>query len=318
MLDPREILKALFHIFDQSARSDLQRFIAAQSGITKWMIAADFCLHDPSRPNNTFVFSFIPYDDYFDALVREIRDSIRKDLKNTRDVRPSTVQFLREGRRFHIAFVLSSPPTVFSNGPDGGTPLQVARESIAIDVEMLGREAPPWLKKLREESKANGFNTELLADLYLLAYLFGFVSLVLARETTVQRLGWFADRDRMTTFCDGVLWHIAASSLHGLSEHFKVPLPADSPTIATPTPDTPAKEAMWYDELVRIPDYIAGILAAWDFEANLIPDKEKYGVLARQVIADASNMAVLQLRYEAEGFRASRRVFSLPPPAEAT
>lgn len=42
MLDPREILKALFHTFDQSARSDLQRFIAAQSGITKWMIAANF------------------------------------------------------------------------------------------------------------------------------------------------------------------------------------------------------------------------------------------------------------------------------------
>lgn len=316
MLDPREILKALFHTFDQSARSDLQRFIAAQSGITKWMIAADFCLHDPNRPNSTYVFSLIPYDDYPDVLMREIRDSIPKDLKKTRDVRASTVQFLREGRRFHIAFVLSSPPAVFSNGPGAGSPLEVARESIALELERLGRAAPPSLKKLHEAVKANGFNTELLADLYLLANLLGFVSLVLARETAVVRLGWFADRDSMTTFCDGVLWHIAARSLHGLSEHFRIPVPADSPTIAAPTPDVLPKDAMWYDELVRIPDYIAGILAAWDFKGNVIPDNEKYGVLAQQVIADASNMAVLHVYYEPEGFCASRRVFSLTPPAE--
>jgi hypothetical protein len=315
MITPIDTLTAIFDTFDKSARSDLQKFIAARPA-TKWMIAADFCLHDKVRPNNTFVFSLIPYDDYFDVLQEEIRGGIPKDLKKTRDVRASTIALLRDGRRFHIAFVLSEPPAVFSNGLDGASPLTVARESIRLTLAAFDHNRPPLpLRKLHEASKAKAFNTELLADLYLTSYLFGFVSLILAREVQVETLGWFADRDSMVTWCDGVLWHFAVANLHGFAEHFGITMPAGSPVIAGPTPDVIPADAMWYDDLVRIPDYFAGILAAWNFKENTIPaDKAKYVELAQKVIADATNLAVIHLYYESGGFSASRRVFSLTAP----
>lgn len=52
MVDPREFLRVLFDSFDKSARRDFNAFLAANAGVGKWSIAADFCLHDKERPND--------------------------------------------------------------------------------------------------------------------------------------------------------------------------------------------------------------------------------------------------------------------------
>lgn len=62
MIQPTDFLRTLFNTFDQSAINDFRGFLAENPQVTKWQIAADFCLHDKERPNNAFAFTIIPYD----------------------------------------------------------------------------------------------------------------------------------------------------------------------------------------------------------------------------------------------------------------
>lgn len=143
----------------------------------------------------------------------------------------------------------------------------------------------------------------------MLMQLFCFVTLLLARERTVEIVGWLPDRDKMTTWCEGVIFDLGIENLIGVAEHFNITIPADGPLIALPTPDA-THDAMWFDELIRLPDYVAGILAAWDFETNEIPgDKDKYRVMAQEFAASAENIMVFKVRYDTTGFQSSRLVF---------
>ncbi|WP_142811830.1 hypothetical protein [Tepidiphilus olei] len=317
MIQPTDFLGALFETLDKSAIDDFRAFLAANAGVTKWQIAADYCLHDQSRPNNAFAFSVIPYDDYLDVLKGEIRDALPKDLKKTKSIGEDAAAFLVHPRRFHFGFVFRSPPAVFNNGP-GSDPRKIARESLAITVEELtkhgrSKENMRRLKALKQHAQASSFNVGLLADMYVLSYLLCFVTLVLARERPVEIVGWFSDRDKMTTWCDGVIWDFGRENLYGLAEHFNIPIPQDMPVIAVPTPDA-EKDAMWFDEFIRLPDYIAGIIAAWNFATNELPgDKSKYLQLAEDVVADARNMAVLNVQW-GDFVQCSRMVFSRESP----
>lgn len=297
-----DFLECLFSTFDKSAINDFRTFLASNSGVTKWQLAADFCLHDKDRPNDVFAFTLIPYDDYITNINSEIRTAIPKDIKKTTDIKEECLAFLRDTRRYHFGFVMKASPKFFYNG-EGSDPLAIARESLDLilkKLEDLGRSKKNTkkLKMLIQSAKDKKFNVELLTDLLMLINFFCFITLLLARERKVDVMGWFSDRGNMTTWCDGVIWDLSYETLGGLSEHFNISLPFDRPTIAVPNPDDKVN-AMWFDEYVRLPDYMAGILSAWDLENNKLPDdKPKFIQLAEEVLAKASNIAVIKVRYD--------------------
>jgi hypothetical protein len=303
---------ALFETFDKSGIVDFRRFLDVNPRVTKWFISADFCLHDRDRPNDVFAFSVIPFDDIFESLKAEIRTAIPKDWKKSKNILPAALEFLADKRRFHIAFVFQQPPAVFDNGVNSDA-RAVARESISLTVdEMIAqgrtKESMRRLSVLMQESKAKAFNVELLADLYVLNDLFCFVTLLLARERNVEIVGWLPDRDKMTTWCEGVLFDIGVEHLAGVAAHYGLKVPEGGPRIAVPTPDA-GHDAMWFDEFIRLPDYIAGILSAWNLQTNEIPgDKDKYRVMAQEFAATAENVMVFNIRY-ASHFQAGRIVF---------
>jgi hypothetical protein len=84
-------------------------------------------------------------------------------------------------------------------------------------------------------------------------------------------IGWFSDRDKLTTWCDGVLWDYAMENVLGIADQLGIRLEATQFPIAVPDPSTPAKDPLWYDELIRIADYFAGSLAAFDKATNVVP-----------------------------------------------
>jgi hypothetical protein len=344
MIDTVKRIESLFETFDQSGRNDFRLFLKENPGIRKWSIAADFCLHDKDRPNNVFAFSIFPhYPHYtnFDIITEEIRAAIPKDWKKTKNISAETITFLKDKRRFHIAFVLPKPPAVF--GDDHGiNSIEMARRSLEITVdEMIAKghsdKSLSRLRRLKQETLAKNFNVKLLSDLYFLNDLFCFVTLLLARDRPLEVVSWMPDRDKMTTWCEGVLFDIGAEHLHGLAERFKLNVPAKGPFVCIPTPaeelaelvaaaaevadgtgvDTvPDKEksAMWFDDLIRLPDYVAGVFSAWNFETNEFPDeKEKYRIMVRDFAAFAENIMVFKIRYD-DSFQASRLVFKYQPP----
>lgn len=319
MFEITKKIEVLFETFDQSGRTAFRDFLEQNPSVTKWHISADFCLHDEDRPNNVFAFSIIPYDAMFDEIKDEIQKSIPRDWKKSKIISPEVIKFLHDKRRFHFAFILPLAPQVFYNG-DGSDPLAIARESVSMIVNALIKQDRPGdslrrLRALKQESQANRFNVELLSDLFLLSDFFCFITLILARERRIEMVGWLPDRDKMTTWCEGVVFDVGVQNLIGLAEHFSIAIPDGGPLIAVPTPDA-GKEAMWYDELVRLPDYVAGVLAAWNFETNKIPaDRDKYRVMAQDFAAFAENIMVFKVRYDT-GFQSGRIVFGGKSPGE--
>jgi hypothetical protein len=314
MIKPIEIFESLFETFDKSSILAFRRFIKRNASVTKWIIAADYCLHDPTRPNDSFVFSLVPYDDWFGALQEEIRTALPKDLKKTKSIGRAAIEFLSSERRFHIGFVVNRGRVLFTNGR-GSNALQVARGCIdktyrhVVEKER-SKDTVKRMNRLRQQTLANSANIELLTDLLLLSWFFPFVSLLLARECPVRILGWLPDRDSMTTWCNGVVWDFAGETLRGVAERYKINVPRGSPVLAVPG----EQNGMWFDEFVRIADYVAGLLASWDFQANKLPGtSDKYIRLAEDVFSDSTNMSVLKVTLGEAGMQCHRIVAKKRP-----
>jgi hypothetical protein len=194
--------------------------------------------------------------------------------------------------------------------------LAIARESVRITTDAAqvaerSEEQVERFKKLRQASLANGFNVSLMSDLAILAILFPFVSLLIARESKPEMVGWFSDRDALTTWCDGVMWNYATENVHGLAERLKVDLHGVEFMVAGPD-STLGADTMWFDEFVRLADYFAGTLAAWDIRRNLLVGP-KFVQIVRDVIADAANVAILRLAIGDKGMGASRLAVTKKP-----
>jgi hypothetical protein len=315
MIPLSDVFQSLFQTFDGSAVKDFRAFLQANPGIDKWIIAADFCLADKDKANSVFAFTLIPYDALLDDMQREIREALPKDLKKTQEINPGGIELLKNSRRFNLAFIFAEHPDLFPF-PDRTSRLEAARQSLDLAVQQLtchGRtkEQLKRLRGLKQRSQAKSFNIDLLSDLILLAQLFCFVTLIVLRERPCELVGWFPDRDCMTTWEDGAVWDIALESLAGLSEHFSIPQPVQPIAVGT-APDINVS-ALWFDDLIRLPDYIAGLFASWDLKLNAIDGKPKYKQLTTGVAATAKNLVAINVRY-GQTFQAGRLVFA---PAEA-
>ena len=225
MVNPNDLVTRLLETFDKSAVELFREFCRNNRGIKKWVIASDYCLRDSTRPNDSFVFSIIPYDDWFCNLQAEIRSVLPRDIKKTKKVNKAAARFLANPRRFHFGFVLNKDRVVFTNGP-GSSPLRVVRESIEMTYQHLvdherSRENLRRFNQLRQESLAKSFNVTLMSDLHILGLLFPVISLLLLREGDVEIVGWFSDPDNMTTWCDGVAWDYATENLRGLCNQYR-------------------------------------------------------------------------------------------------
>jgi hypothetical protein len=64
--------------------------------------------------------------------------------------------------------------------------------------------------------------------------------------------------------------------------------------------DIGGKDA-WYDELIRVPDALAGAIAMWDYEKNLVPPAPKFDQLLRQAVAENPYLVILPLTVRPDG-----------------
>src|SRR6266481_719949 len=83
--------------------------------------------------------------------------------------------------------------------------------------------------------------------------------------------------------------------------------------IGLPEPDPAKPKQTWYDELVRIPDFLAGPLAGWDYGNSLVTGRQKYVDILKGAVADNPFLITLLLVDTIEGTRVSRLLCSKEP-----
>jgi hypothetical protein len=148
------------------------------------------------------------------------------------------------------------------------------------------------------------------------------LALALGRERNCEFIGFIPDRDKMTTWCDGVWEEVLARSAYVYCVNHPEVLNMDGTGLETARLDK-RHQAQKLDEFVRAPDWLAGTIAAWDREKNLVyatDETHTKGVdFLQNVLTDAANCAFLHLDIAKGAPPVANRILVLrQPPGEAT
>ncbi|MES1979818.1 MAG: hypothetical protein V4451_17395 [Pseudomonadota bacterium] len=329
MYDLKQLFSALFETFDGSSADDLRRHLRTFPLAKRWNISADYCIGDPGRPNDVYAFTLTPCKRDFSELSSRIAAALPTDLKRCSEISKSATDFLKKPQFFHIAFIFDEKAHVFDNGPGGPTPNEVVREFTSYLVGQFrhferGADAIRRMEQLATEAKRKSFNRKLFQQIYLLSVFFAFCSLVIARERRVEH-AWLSDQDNMTTGFDQIVWNLALETLNGIGRARKIKAPA-SPIICVPTPiaeleqilknppeqpimrwpESATKPFMWFDEFIRLPDYVAGAVSAYDLKTtDVVGGSQKHIALAQDFLASTRNLAALRVQMK-DGLQFSR------------
>jgi hypothetical protein len=125
-----------------------------------------------------------------------------------------------------------------------------------------------------------------MSTIMIATVLAAFCSIILAQARKIEIVGWFPDRDNITTAYERIAHHMFAVDFSAFCQRLGIDEHSIKTVIGLPEPDVSKPNQSWYDELVRIPDFLAGPLAAWNFRQNLMPGKQKYVDILKGAIAD--------------------------------
>ena len=310
-MDIRSLATTFLETFDGSARAEFESFMRRYPLTKTWLISADYVIGDTGRPNDVFAFSIMPYVDEISVLRARLAKGMPRDLKATKSLTPAAKHVLRGPEVFHVPVILPKHRLIM--GATGAQSVvngrRVAADLVRDALEMeRGDVAVNVMRRLEKVTRRKGYNHRLLADVLLLGMLLPLLSVAILRERSGSEVVWMSDRDSMTEWCGGALWHIAQLNVRGIAESLHLNPGAMGPGVCVPTADG----TMWFDEMIRLPDHMAGALAAWDTSTDEPASTSNVQLISDmlgEIFAGADNVAVIRLRAEPEGFGWCRILF---------
>jgi hypothetical protein len=304
------LLTVLTETIDKSHLGHLTAFFASNPA-PNWVIASDYVIGDRGRHRDTFCYTIYPVDDEIVSTQAEIRRMIPADLKNTSAVTDAIVECLRSSRRFSFCFVVRQGERFFDSVAD-------VRMSLDMTLAMVeGRQN--WgeqiraLKRLRQAAAANGFNFKLFSDITLASLFAAVIAMYVAKLTVARSMFWFSDRDSIVTAYNRVAFDLLG--MHFYQACYEYGGRYESIRLGVGG----TEEQPWYDELVRVPDYLAGALSAFDRETRDVSTHKHLALLTR-VISDAPNIAVVETKVQRNAFGCETLILShapITPPLDA-
>jgi hypothetical protein len=314
MVHPDQIFKIVLDTLSRETEPDFRKFVVG-SHVAKWFIAADFVTDAPDRPNNSFAFTVFPYNAYFEQIQAEIRAASARDIKEVKTVSQNMLRYLRASQRFSFCFISEK-------NPEWAPDVAAARQAIDETLGMMRRwrdadrqsDVIKRFEALREEARANSFNAKLFGHMVLMNALAAVVACLLVKHGAPEIIGWFPDRDKMTSAYKAIALELFSNNLSALCQTMGLDQTRLKVAIGIPGPSNDAEKGLWYDDLIRVPDYLAGATAAWDIKGNLLPtNSPKFAEIIRQVLADNPNIALVRLALNDRGLQASRLILSRKP-----
>lgn len=275
-----------------------REFVKRNSTNKRWLLTSDYNWNTPDRPHDVAAFSVLPMYGSLEDIRAELSNPFPADFKNIRRISPKSIQFFRDPTAgFHFCWMLNRDNEMIAARPNE-TRLDVARRSIAETLAYMekGGKANPHIraiKQLAQSSQANNFQVAVFEDVLLVSLLYTFIVGLLAQECEPKMIAWCPDRDRLSTWKDGMLFTYALINAHRYAAKFGVRYEAEQ----LPYIDLQGNDMRRYDPLVRPPDYLAGPLSSWSLDQNAgMEGAEKYGQIFRDVLAENGNIALHRIR----------------------
>jgi hypothetical protein len=313
-INPDGLVDCLISTFGMSAIGEFRKFLAKHPIVTKWMIASDFVINEPQAASDAYAYTFFPYDAEIQDLKAKIVKLVPKDFKKTKTVEPQLHEFFQSGDTFTICLLT---PKKYNVAGD----IHAVRLSLDASLRMMRnwhdvdgqQEVIKAFERLNERAKANNFNAQLMSTIVIATVLAAFCAIILAQERKIEIVGWFPDRDNITTSYERIAEYTFAVDFSAFCQRHNIDARLIKTMIGRPEPDDANTRQIWYDELVRIPDFVAGPLAGWDYKKNLVTGRQKYVDILQGAVADNPYLITLRLTDGENGIGVSRLLCSKNP-----
>ena len=312
------IVENVLSSFNQTGLDDLFSFALRHRRTRRWMIASDFNLGAQGAAHNVFAFAAYPIGErnYFQICDR-LRSAIPADFKHTRVISQEIRSFFRGDDCFCFVILAPTARMYFREHSDHQANLLDAidlMDDMYSGLETWGRSEAlrAQIGRLREESRKRNFSLSLLENMLVFAILNAFVSYSVASATGADFVGWFPDRDNMTTYADSVWAGLAHANFHGL---WTSRLHRPAPGIGLIDHRVRGTNDI-YDPLIRVPDYLAATTSRWHLEQNSLdlPEgttddgRRRYHQIIRSWAADNRNLWIGRIFRDEDGFARCARI----------
>ncbi|MDO9002762.1 MAG: hypothetical protein Q7V20_04825 [Aquabacterium sp.] len=286
------ILASLKGTLDKSFLTDLRAFLSIHKNESQFAIFSDYCIDAKNKFNNVASFTIAPSWAATPKIVELLAEKIPKDIKKTKCIDRDIIEALSNRTFFHVTFILKSTAGVlYSKGHTDQHVALLNMDSVTEMIKMWIINQPEGKEKFEEQIKRfsiakselskKSANMKLFKLISVVAMLAAYLAFLLSKEAKCKSIVWFSDRDKIIDAFGEICRELFEINHYGLClkemaemEISKVGYGIDDAGI----------DRLWFDSLIRLPDYMAGTIASWDMNENLV-SSPKHSELLRRVFA---------------------------------
>jgi hypothetical protein len=306
--------------FTQSGAAIFEQFLNSNAQARSWLLLSDYAFSDRKKKSDAASFSFIPVKEDILKLFERFKSVAPKDLKNVKKVRPEFIDLIKNYPTFSVSVLLGRNRRLSAS----------EREVLESDLGMICQMVDRWkpgpggqdyaalsqdYKVLREALKERRVNMRVVRDLVIVSNLVAYLAYSFHRQLTGSPLVWATDRDSMLGFLkgksSGSLFHHFAHTLHHVL-CVQVGLDSSAPRFDFAVPEDSG--SLWYDDALRVPDLLCGVLADLQYEAGepLRWTHSKFESVGLHLLTDQKSQLIYRISFDPKSGepQADRLVFS--------
>lgn len=288
--------------YDQSTKSEFEKYLDRHKYCEKWLIATDYCFNDKHKSNSSFSVVVAPYILDFDGYKRIVNSVISKDIKNVRSINDNVGKLYKSGLFYSFGFLVDFSDYKHLFKLEDGTKRLVTSHHIDLIIEMIEAwianegnrssylEQLKVFKRLKEKAKAKNFNHKLFEAQSLVTFFVGIICTHIIDYADAKTIGWFSDRGKIFSNGKDFIAYMLNNNISAFMQHDgiekKYQLVVGEPN---------GQGVNWYDSLIRLPDYIAGSLADIRFVNPPQATHEKHGQMIENVLIGNHFLSIIKM-----------------------
>lgn len=264
--------------FKKSSIEDLRRFLKKYEHVGKWYISSDYSFSSANTNWNAAAFVIVPYVEDIAEFQTKIDAAESQDIKSRKGLTNRFAKFLEHCETI-LPIVVDFDKTL---GFIGGTPDFATEERIFASYQRCilaeseltksDYEASAyWSSAHVQGEKLMGRilardvtdgKAKILEQFVAVVNIVAYLVALIRKETHAHLIGWMPDRDPIMQVAGGGAddFFSAIYMMHCQARMCELGVPYDGVKLPLSVQD-PATGTMWFDSLVRIPDYFVGCLS---------------------------------------------------------
>jgi hypothetical protein len=301
-----ELLTPLRESLNKSALSDLSNWFSDIPENVSWYVISDYCFGDRTKKNDTVSFTILLHHDKIENIKEYIHHFAPKDIKSTRTISREFLQYINSPVVFTFTFVIDRKSNLLRDYATDENMLSFLSpfRGVVSDIAANSTFEAGYIEAVLKRSRAfetdfqkKSFNSKLSRQIYLVSAFASLVFEFLSITKKPEYIQWISDRDALAERFDGFVYDLSFFLfLTGYSKQISPNKESltilDKPKFIFTEPEKSGKN--FFDELIRIPDYLAGTLADLDIEANTF-SKDKYNTVLMESMVNSTNHVVLNI-----------------------